>query len=107
MVRAIATKAEFDEVLAESPTRLVVVDFTATWCGPCRMLAPKFEAWAEELSDKDVLFVKVDVDSNSETAASANVAAMPTIQLFKNKEMVKEIVGLQVDLIESSIKELL
>merc|ERR1712224_577803 len=76
-VKQLKTKAEFDAELAAAGGKLVVVDFTATWCGPCQMIAPLFN----ELSEKnpDVVFVKVDVDENQETAAaSASTACRPS-----------------------------
>ena len=65
MPKEIATKAEFDEVLADE--KLVVVDFTAAWCPPCQMIAPKYAELAEVVKDYATL-VKVDVDANAETS---------------------------------------
>jgi thioredoxin 1 len=62
MVKQLATKAEFDSELTAAGDKLVAVDFTATWCGPCQRIGPKFAAFAEVY--KDVVFVKVDVDEN-------------------------------------------
>ena len=58
----IATKEEFDAALKEAGSKLVVVDFTASWCGPCQQIAPVFKGLAQEF--KDVVFLKVDVDEN-------------------------------------------
>ena len=65
MVKQLETKAEFDEALKTD--KLVVVDFTATWCPPCQGITPKFATLADEL-DGVVVLVKVDVDANSETS---------------------------------------
>ena len=72
-MRSASTKAEFDAVLASADAagRCVVVDFTATWCGPCRAIAPAFEQMSAEFSWVD--FLKVDVDANQETAAACGV----------------------------------
>mmetsp|Transcript_14069 Transcript_14069/g.37856 ORF Transcript_14069/g.37856 Transcript_14069/m.37856 type:complete len:83 (-) Transcript_14069:668-916(-) len=59
MVKQLATKAEFDAELAAAGGTLVVVDFTATWCGPCKMISPVLEQMAKEHSD--IIVVKVDV----------------------------------------------
>ena len=84
-------KAEFDAELAAAGGKLVVVDFTATWCGPCQMIAPLFG----ELSEKnpDVVFVKVDVDENQETAAACGINCMPTFQFYKNGAKTFEMQG--------------
>jgi thioredoxin 1 len=86
MPKQVATKAEFDAILAESGDKLVVVDFTATWCGPCQMIAPTYAKMAEEYTG--CVFIKVDVDENEETAESYGIQAMPTFKFFKNSESV-------------------
>merc|ERR1712167_378212 len=90
-VAMLATKTEFDKCLADAGDKLVVIDFTATWCGPCQRIAPVFVKLAEEMPD--VKFVKVDVDQNEAIAAKYNVKAMPTFKFVKNGEVVKELVG--------------
>jgi thioredoxin 1 len=77
-MRTLATKAEFDAVLSEG--RTVIVDFTATWCGPCQRIAPAFEKLS--LDFPHVTFVKVDVDENQETAMECGVSAMPTFKAY-------------------------
>jgi len=83
--------ADFDaEVLsAETP---VLVDFWATWCAPCKALAPKVEAIANDYEGR-VRVVKVDIDSNRRTAMNYNVRSIPTVLLFKDGEVVGHSVG--------------
>ncbi len=80
-----STKAEFDSVLAAAAAqgKSVVVDFTATWCGPCQKIAPIYEALAKEFPQCE--FIKVDVDENQETAMECGVSAMPTFKVYKDK----------------------
>ncbi|WP_040191571.1 thioredoxin [Clostridium culturomicium] len=81
---------EFErEVLNED--KLVVVDFFATWCGPCKMLASILEEIQEEL--KEVKIVKIDIDKNPNSASKYKVRNIPTIKIFKNGEEVKTNVG--------------
>ena len=68
MVVEVKTKAEFDAALSAAGGKLVVVDFTATWCGPCQRIKPQFEAMSTEITD--VVFIKVDVDANSVNTAT-------------------------------------
>ena len=83
-----STKAEFDAVLAEAAAagKAVVVDFTATWCGPCQRIAPLFAQLASEFPQAE--FIKVDVDDNQETAQACQVSAMPTFMIFRDKKQV-------------------
>ena len=62
MVKQLKTKAEFDAELSSAGGKLVAVDFTATWCGPCQRIGPEFVKLANEFTD--VVFVKIDVDEN-------------------------------------------
>ncbi|NLX90760.1 MAG: thioredoxin [Firmicutes bacterium] len=79
-----------DEVLnVDSP---VLVDFWASWCGPCRMVAPVLEEVAKDYQGK-LKVVKVNVDDNSETASRYGIMSIPTMMLFKNGKPVETIVG--------------
>merc|ERR1711977_148922 len=98
-VPQIPDKAGFDKVLTDAGDKLVVIDFTATWCGPCQRIGPKFVAFAEKYPD--VVFIKVDVDENEEVAAECGISAMPTFHYYKNKTKVDELVGAS----EASLEE--
>ena len=80
-----------DEV--ESSAQLTMVDFWATWCGPCRMVAPVVEELATEYGEKGLRVGKVDVDENPGTAARFGVRSIPTILFFKGGEVVDRVVG--------------
>ncbi|MGM9550708.1 MAG: thioredoxin [Clostridia bacterium] len=84
------SKSFQDEVL-NSPIP-VVVDFFATWCGPCRMLAPVLESVSEDYEGK-VKFVKLDVDEAEDIARDYSIMSIPTIIIFKNGEEAAKTVG--------------
>lgn len=71
-----------------------VVDFWATWCGPCRMVAPIISELAEEYDGK-IVVGKCDVEENDELAAEFGIRNIPTILFFKNGEMVDKLIGAQ------------
>ena len=102
MPKLIETKAEFDQALKDAGNKLVAVDFTASWCGPCQMIGPKFAAMSEEFTD--VIFLKVDVDENTETAEAYDVQAMPTFKFFKNGKVIAEVVGSNEAKLRSTIE---
>lgn len=89
MIKHISENEFEREVLNED--KLVVVDFFATWCGPCKMLAPILEEVQGEL--KEVKIVKIDIDKNPNSASKYKVRSIPTIKIFKNGEEVKTNVG--------------
>jgi len=101
MVHSVKDKADFDTQLKDAGTRLVVVDFYATWCGPCKMIAPKLDEMSKELMD--VVFLKVDVDDNEEVASEYSISCMPTFIFIKNGEKVSEFSGANAE----KLKELI
>jgi thioredoxin 1 len=85
------TDATFDTQVLKS-NKLVLVDFWAEWCGPCRALAPKLEEIGQEMSDK-LTVAKVDVDSNQNSAAQYGIRSIPSLILFKNGQPVDQVMG--------------
>lgn len=102
----IENSKEFDEIISKDIT---LVDFYATWCGPCRMLTPIIEEVEEEYNGK-IKIVKVDVDECGDIANRYNINAIPSILLFKDNELKSTQVGFMpkdaiVDLIEKTLSE--
>lgn len=97
---------EFEKILSENT--LVMVDFFATWCGPCQMFSPIVEQ-VEDKFDGDLTVVKVDIDENSDIAEKYTIQSVPTTILFKNGEVVERVSGMLSlsqcsDLIEKHLK---
>lgn len=74
-------------------SKMAVVDFSATWCGPCKMLAPVFHELAEEMGDVD--FFNIDVDENQELAGKYGIQGVPSILIFKDGVQTDRSVGFQ------------
>lgn len=103
MVKAI-TDATFE---AETKEGLVLVDFWATWCGPCRMQAPILEKLSQELSEDELKILKMDVDENPETARAFGIMSIPTLLFKKDGKVVKQVAGVHTaDQIKAIVAEL-
>ncbi|HEY9803435.1 MAG TPA: thioredoxin [Leptolyngbyaceae cyanobacterium] len=81
---------EFDTLLTQE--KVLVVDFTATWCGPCRLVSPLMDQLAEEYKDR-VKVVKVDVDNNKPVFKRFGLRSIPAVLIFKDGELAEKIVG--------------
>uniref|UniRef100_A0A8C6UAS8 Thioredoxin n=1 Tax=Neogobius melanostomus TaxID=47308 RepID=A0A8C6UAS8_9GOBI len=90
--------------LKAAGSKLVVVDFTASWCGPCKMIAPVFEKMADE--NKDVVFLKVDVDEASDVSEKCGISSMPTFQFYKNGEKLEQFSGASEEKLRATVAKL-
>jgi len=92
----------FQSELTKAGKNLVVVDFTASWCGPCKRIAPEFAQLPKKYPQ--VIFLKVDVDQCQETASEQGVSAMPTFIFYRNKAKVDTLQGADIDGLVAKIK---
>ncbi|XP_042643507.1 thioredoxin [Tyto alba] len=105
MVKHVENLAEFETELVGAGVKLIVVDFSATWCGPCTMIKPYFHSLSEKYSDVAV-FIEVDVDDVPDVAAHCDVKCMPTFQFYKNGKKVHEFSGANKEKLEETIQRL-
>lgn len=91
MVKEVGSLAELQQAFAEAGSKAVLVDFYATWCGPCKAIAPMLQQLAENTPSMVVL--KVDVDKAEDIAQKYDIQAMPTFKVFKNGQEVDMAVG--------------
>ena len=92
-IKNVLGKEEFNGIInSEVP---VIVDFYATWCGPCKMQSPILHEFKQEIGEKAII-IKVDVDENAELASLYGVQSIPTLAIFKNGELKEKTVGLTV-----------
>ena len=101
---AIHSKEEYEQALEVSADKLVMIDFYATWCGPCKIIAPKVaKIWGENDKNNIALY-KCDVDEVEELAMELGVSAMPTFFFFSKKEQIDQFVGANVDELKSRME---
>ncbi|XP_012676111.1 thioredoxin-like [Clupea harengus] len=101
MVLIIENREEFHNALSTAGGKLVVVDFTATWCGPCQSIAPFFKSLSEKY--KDVVFLKVDVDDAQDVAQECDIKCMPTFHFYKNGKKVDDFSGSNREKLEEMV----
>ncbi|KAF3333042.1 hypothetical protein FCM35_KLT02619 [Carex littledalei] len=105
-VVVVTSKGHFDAQIneAKEADKIVVIDFTATWCGPCRFISPIFVELSKKFSN--LVFLKVDVDDQADVAKQYSVEAMPTFLFLKNGDEVGKIVGADKKALEEKVEEL-
>ncbi|KAL2712766.1 thioredoxin-like protein 1 [Vespula squamosa] len=102
-VRIIENESQFYQEMSAMGTKLVIVDFTATWCGPCQRIAPIFEQFS--LKYPNAIFLKVDVDKCAEVAAIQGVSVMPTFIFYRNRTKLGFCQGADPAGLESKIQQ--
>jgi len=92
MVEYIKTLDEFDAIIAKAKDagKVVLVDYTAAWCGPCRVINPVVDKLAEKADSSRIEFYKVDVDDAAEIARKAGVSSMPTFRAYNSKNPIPD-----------------
>jgi len=104
VVKHVASGDEFNSIVRnKDSSSLVVVDYFAVWCGPCKRIAPQVDEMSNTF--EGAIFLKVDVDELEEVARQENVTAMPTFKLYKRGEQVGELVGASADKLRQLIKD--
>ncbi|XP_072904683.1 thioredoxin-like [Hemitrygon akajei] len=103
VVLKLHSQAEFTAKLQEAGDKIVIVDFSATWCGPCKKIEPDFAALSEEFTD--MIFCSVDVDEVEDLAQSKGVTALPTFIIFMHGAEEKKIIGANKVELKAAIKE--
>ncbi|XP_068988145.1 thioredoxin-2 [Bombus flavifrons] len=103
MVVQVMNAADLKSQLEKAGDNLVVVDFFATWCGPCKMIAPKLEELSKEM--ENVIFLKVDVDECEDIASEYEISSMPTFVFIKNSKVLETFSGANYDKLKSTIQK--
>ncbi|XP_042258361.1 thioredoxin b [Thunnus thynnus] len=106
MVREVESLDDFNNILKEAGDKLVVVDFTATWCGPCKQIGPEFVKLSEKPENKNVIFLKVDVDEAEDVSSHCGINCMPTFHFYKNGQKVDEFSGANLQTLIAKVESL-
>ncbi|KAH8345124.1 hypothetical protein KR059_006328, partial [Drosophila kikkawai] len=102
MVSLVKDKAELDMRMSGALKKIVILDFFANWCGPCKVCAPKLNVLADQYSEH-VMILKVNVDENEDIAEDFNITSMPTFILIKEGEVLDTIIGANMDKLKKSM----
>ncbi|XP_011636235.1 thioredoxin-2 isoform X2 [Pogonomyrmex barbatus] len=89
--------------LKEAGSKLVVIDFFAVWCGPCKMIGPMIEDLAKDM--QDIVFLKVDVDECEDVAAEYEISSMPTFVFIKESKVLETFSGANIEKLKNTIQQ--
>lgn len=103
LTTVIKNEGHFQAEIASAGIKLVVVDFTATWCHPCKRIAPFFEQLATKFPR--AVFLRVDVDKCADTAVAQGISAMPTFLFYRNKTKIDLLQGADSATLESKVQQ--
>merc|ERR1712061_411490 len=103
MVHEVPDMDDFKSQLSAAGSKLVVVDFHATWCGPCKMIAPHIVEMDGKMDN--VVFLKVDVDEAEDVAGEYNISAMPTFVFIKDGKKIDDLMGANVDKLKELVNK--
>ncbi|XP_023171394.1 thioredoxin-2 [Drosophila hydei] len=103
-VITIQSKDDFERIVAEAGNKHVLVEFFATWCGPCALIGPRLEEFASEYEDCLVI-VKVDVDDHEDLAEEYDVSSMPSFLIIKNKVKLEQFVGSSGEKVQTTLQK--
>lgn len=101
-VHHVKSESEYNK-LKSVPNKLVVVDFSASWCGPCKKIAPFFEKLAEKTPS--AVFIHVDVDELSSLPDASDVSGVPTFKFFKNESLIYSFSGASTSALEDTVNK--
>jgi len=93
IIHEITSVEELKDALSNN--KIVILDFWAPWCGPCKMLTPLLEEIAEDFKDKEIYFCKANTDESQVLAASFGIRSIPTVIFFKEGKVVEALVGVR------------
>ncbi|MCO5585152.1 hypothetical protein L7F22_039084 [Adiantum nelumboides] len=102
-VQAITSYEDFQKII--NGDKIAAIDFWATWCGPCKMISPLFEKFANDAPADQIAFYKVDVDEQEQISQEVGITAMPTFVFFKNGQKITQTVGANPQQLQAAIKQ--
>ncbi|XP_022211320.1 thioredoxin-2 [Drosophila obscura] len=103
-VIVVESKTNFDSIIGDAGNKHILVEFYATWCGPCALIGPRLEQMANEYAGR-MLILKIDVDDHEELAIEYEITSMPTFLIIKNKVTLAQFVGSNAEKVESTVEK--
>ncbi|XP_017040311.1 thioredoxin-2 [Drosophila ficusphila] len=103
-VITVDSKSNFDKLIEDAGSKHVLVEFFATWCGPCALIGPRLEQLASEYFGRMVI-LKIDVDQNEDLALQYEISSMPTFLIIKNRVTLIQFVGSNVERVVSTVEK--